>query len=72
MPRYAFRLRIKADKIAEYERQHTRVWPELLAKLKEDARSGDCVLIMGARDPSLSALVRKTIALFGGPAFPSI
>ncbi|HUA57458.1 MAG TPA: L-rhamnose mutarotase [Verrucomicrobiae bacterium] len=34
MPRYAFKLRIKADKIAEYEREHTRVWPELLAKLK--------------------------------------
>jgi len=34
MPRYAFQLRIKADKIAEYEREHTRVWPELLSKLK--------------------------------------
>jgi L-rhamnose mutarotase len=34
MPRYAFKLRIKADKIADYEREHTRVWPELLAKLK--------------------------------------
>ncbi len=34
MPRYAFKLRIKEDKIAEYEREHTRVWPELLAKLK--------------------------------------
>jgi hypothetical protein len=27
-------LRIKADCIEEYEREHTRVWPELLAKLK--------------------------------------
>jgi L-rhamnose mutarotase len=35
MARYAFHLRIKADKIEEYEREHTRVWPELLAKLKE-------------------------------------
>ena len=35
MPRYAFQLRIKADAIEEYEREHTRVWPELLAKLKE-------------------------------------
>jgi L-rhamnose mutarotase len=35
MPRYAFKLRIKADKIAEYELEHTRVWPELLSKLKE-------------------------------------
>ncbi len=41
---------------------------ELLIRLKADARAGDCVLIMGARDPSLSALVRRTVALFGGPA----
>jgi len=34
MPRYAFQLRIKADCIAEYDREHQRVWPELLAKLK--------------------------------------
>jgi L-rhamnose mutarotase len=34
MPRYAFKLRIKPDAIEEYEREHTRVWPELLAKLK--------------------------------------
>ena len=35
MPRYAFKLRIKSDAIAEYEREHQRVWPELLDKLKE-------------------------------------
>ena len=35
MAQYAFRLRIKADAIEEYEREHQRVWPELLAKLKE-------------------------------------
>jgi len=34
MGRYAFNLRIKSDAIEEYEREHTRVWPELLAKLK--------------------------------------
>jgi len=34
MPRYAFQLRIKPDAIEEYEREHQRVWPELLAKLK--------------------------------------
>jgi L-rhamnose mutarotase len=34
MPRYAFKLRIKADAIEEYEREHQRVWPELLARLK--------------------------------------
>lgn len=35
MPRYAYQLRIKPDAIEEYEREHQRVWPELLAKLKE-------------------------------------
>jgi len=34
MPRYAFKLRIKSDAIEEYEVEHRRVWPELLAKLK--------------------------------------
>ena len=45
---------------------------ELLAELKADARPGDCVLIMGARDPSLSTLVRKTVDLFGGPVSESV
>jgi L-rhamnose mutarotase len=35
MPRYAFKLRIKSGAIEEYEREHQRVWPELLAKLKQ-------------------------------------
>jgi L-rhamnose mutarotase len=35
MPRHAFKLRIKAEAIEEYDREHKRVWPELLAKLKE-------------------------------------
>ena len=34
LARHAFRLRLKADAIEEYEREHTRVWPELLASLK--------------------------------------
>ena len=34
MPRYAFQLRIKPDAIEQYEIEHQRVWPELLAKLK--------------------------------------
>jgi len=38
----------------------------LLTKLKAEARSGDCVLLMGARDPSLPALVKKIVELFGG------
>ena len=39
---------------------------ELLARLKADAKPGDCVLLMGARDPSLPALVRKIVKMFGG------
>jgi len=35
MPRHAFKLRIKAECVEEYDREHQRVWPELLAKLKE-------------------------------------
>jgi len=38
----------------------------LLTKLKADAGQGDCVLVMGARDPSLPALVKKIVELFGG------
>jgi len=34
MPRYAFKLRIKAEAIEEYDREHQRVWPELLERLK--------------------------------------
>ncbi len=39
---------------------------ELLAGLKADAKPEDCVLLMGARDPSLPALVRKIVEMFGG------
>jgi hypothetical protein len=38
---------------------------ELLTKLKTDAKPGDCLLVMGARDPSLPALVGKIVELFG-------
>ncbi len=34
MRRYAFRLRIKPDAIEAYDLEHTRVWPEMLARLK--------------------------------------
>jgi UDP-N-acetylmuramate--alanine ligase len=39
---------------------------ELLARLRADAGTGDCVLLMGARDPSLPALARNIVELFGG------
>ncbi len=36
----------------------------LMSRLKANASSGDCILVMGARDPSLPTLVRKIVALF--------
>ncbi len=43
---------------------------ELLARLKAEAKAEDCVLLMGARDPSLPALVKKIVEMFGGEARP--
>ncbi|MCU0609321.1 MAG: L,D-transpeptidase family protein [Chitinispirillaceae bacterium] len=37
---------------------------ELLKQVAARARPGDCVLLMGARDPSLTSLAKKLIALF--------
>ena len=34
MQRIAFQLRIRADKIKEYDEAHRHVWPELLPKLE--------------------------------------
>ena len=39
---------------------------ELLTSLLADVRPEDCVLLMGARDPSQPALVRKIVEVFGG------
>jgi UDP-N-acetylmuramate--alanine ligase len=39
---------------------------ELLSLLSKSAKPGDCVLVMGARDPSLPGLVRKIVEMFGG------
>jgi len=46
--------------------QAVRDRDELLAGLGADAKPGDCVLLMGARDPSLPALVKKIVEIFGG------
>jgi L-rhamnose mutarotase len=35
MPRYAFKLRVRAEAVEDYEREHQRVWPELIQKLKD-------------------------------------
>ncbi len=49
-----------------FHAQAVRDRDELLAGLKADARPEDCVLVMGARDPSLPALVKKVVEMFGG------
>jgi UDP-N-acetylmuramate--alanine ligase len=41
---------------------------DLLVRLQADARPGDCVLLMGARDPSLPGLARCLVEMFGGEA----
>jgi UDP-N-acetylmuramate--alanine ligase len=53
-----------------YNAQAVRDRDELLTKLKADAKPEDCVLIMGARDPSLPALVKKVVEMFGGEMRP--
>jgi L-rhamnose mutarotase len=58
MPRVGFRLRIKADAVEGYERDHKQVWPELLSKLKEVGisdysifrRGQDLILVMRVVD----------------------
>jgi UDP-N-acetylmuramate--alanine ligase len=44
---------------------------ELLARLKADVQPEDCILLMGARDPSLPTLVKEVVELFGGEMTPS-
>ena len=44
---------------------------ELLSVIGVGAKAGDCVLVMGARDPSLPALVKKIIETFGGQEEPA-
>ncbi|HON10986.1 MAG TPA: Mur ligase family protein [Chitinispirillaceae bacterium] len=38
----------------------------LLEKLKRSVVAGDCILLMGARDPSLSSFASQIASLFGG------
>lgn len=37
---------------------------ELLVRLRTVAKKDDCILVMGARDPSLPSLVKKIVSLF--------
>ncbi|MBM4315365.1 MAG: UDP-N-acetylmuramate--alanine ligase, partial [Deltaproteobacteria bacterium] len=51
-----------------FHAQVVRDRDELMTGLQTEARSGDCILVMGARDPSLPALVRKIVEQLGGEA----
>lgn len=35
MEKYAWRAKVKSDKIDEYKRRHDEIWPEMIAVLKE-------------------------------------
>lgn len=39
---------------------------ELLIAIQADAGPGDCILLMGARDPSLPVLTKRIVDMFGG------
>jgi UDP-N-acetylmuramate-alanine ligase len=52
------RVEFRAQAVADRE--------DLRERLKEGVKPGDCVLVMGARDPSLPSLVRKIVEMFGG------
>jgi hypothetical protein len=58
--------------VTQYQEQRPQVVQivndrdELLTRVQEEARSGDCVLLMGARDPSLPVLGKKIVGFFGG------
>ncbi len=55
---------------AAFHAQTVRDREELLSRLKDDAEPGDCILLMGARDPSLPALAKNITELFGGEIKP--
>jgi len=51
---------------AAFKAQAVKDRDELLSTLQADVKPDDCILIMGARDPSLPSLVKKIVELFGG------
>lgn len=51
---------------AEFKARAVKNRDELLDVLHADARPQDCVLLMGARDPSLPALAKRIVDLFDG------
>jgi len=66
-----------ADIVAEIAARGTaaefapsREW--LVGRLADEAHAGDLVIVMGARDPSLTQLAREVLARLGGEAAPLI
>jgi UDP-N-acetylmuramate-alanine ligase len=51
------------------EHAPSRDW--LVARLAADARKGDLILVMGARDPSLTELARQILARLAEPTCPA-
>ena len=45
---------------------------DLLTRLKADAKPENCILVMGARDPSLPGLAGKIVEIFGGELVPAM
>lgn len=50
--------------LPDFPAQAVKERSELLVKLKADAHPGDCILLMGARDPSLPTLAKSIVDLF--------
>jgi len=50
----------------KFKAEAVRDRDDLMARLQADTRPEDCILVMGARDPSLPSLVKKIVELFGG------
>ena len=55
---------VERGRLAEFA--PSRQW--LAARLAEVARPGDLVLVMGARDPSLTEFAKAVLARLGQPA----
>lgn len=59
MQKIAFKMKLKPDMKAEYERRHQAIWPELVALLKESGISDYTIFLDGESD-TLFAVQRLT------------
>ncbi len=58
-----------APRLGTAEHAPSRDW--LVARLAAEAREGDLILVMGARDPSLTELSRQILARVAEPTYPA-